>query len=403
MATSARVAAAQDHGRSRQARERRALRLLGVPLLLVVVIPSFSAGPHVAAHGPGLVVGVALVALIGAFAIVLAEAPRLDDGGARSSVATVPALLTMAAAGVALSARQPSGTGQLALALVSWIAGSRLPLRSGAALVAAATAANLVALAADASLPATAISSSILLAVLLFLMARTYRGAQEDRERAEVAAAELEDARERELESAAVAERSRIARELHDVLAHSLSGLSLQLEGARMTAEREGASPRLVTTLVRCRRLAGQGLEEARRAVRALRGDEVPGMAALEELVAGFRDAGLDVALTVHGELGELRPEASLALYRAAQEALTNVARHSGGARADVELRVGAGAVRLVVTDSGDQGQPLDPALAGAGSGYGLSAMRERARLLGGSVEAGPIDGGFRVELQLPA
>jgi signal transduction histidine kinase len=137
--------------------------------------------------------------------------------------------------------------------------------------------------------------------------------------------------------------------------------------------------------------------------VRALRGDEVPGMAELDELVAGFRDAGLDVALTVHGELGDLRPEASLALYRAAQEALTNVARHSGGARADVELRVGAGAVRLVVTDSGDHGQPLDPALAGAGSGYGLSAMRERARLLGGSVEAGPIDGGFRVELQLPA
>ena len=105
----------------------------------------------------------------------------------------------------------------------------------------------------------------MLLAALLFAIARIYRRAEDDRERAEIATAELEDARERELESAAIAERGRMARELHDVLAHSLSGLSLQLEGARLVAEHERVSPELQETLSRSRRLASEGLEEAKR------------------------------------------------------------------------------------------------------------------------------------------
>src|SRR3954451_17563456 len=212
MPTSARVAAARDVARVRQTRERRALRLLGLPLLAVVVVPSLTAQPAVAAHGRGLIGATALVCLVGAFAFVLVQAPRLDRLERRSSVSTVLSLVAMAAAGVTLSARQASGTGQLALALVAWLAGSRLSLRAGAALVVAATAASVVALAADASLPATAVSSSLLLAVLLFLMARIYRGAQADRERAEVAAAELADARERELRSAGITERRRAGR-----------------------------------------------------------------------------------------------------------------------------------------------------------------------------------------------
>jgi signal transduction histidine kinase len=398
MATSARVAAVLARARGRQSRERRALRLLSIPLLLVVVIPSLTARPKVSTSGPGLTVALALLALIASFAVVVVRAPRLDRGEG-GLLPTVLALLAMAGAGVVLSARQPSGTGQLALSMVAWVAGARLPLRAGAALVALATAATVVALAAKTSLPATAVSSSLLLAALLFLMARLFRRAQADRERAEIAAAELEDARERELQSAAVAERSRIARELHDVLAHSLSGLSVQLEAARLTADQEGASARLVEILSRSRRLAAQGLQDARRAVRALRGESMPGIGELADLVEGFRNTGLDIRLTVRGERRELPPEAGLAIYRAAQEALTNVTRHSGAARADVELCLSDGVVRLVVTD---QGGDRAPVLADAGSGYGLSAMRERAELLGGRVEAGATDGGFRVELELP-
>jgi signal transduction histidine kinase len=402
MEQSARVAAVVARGRVRQARERRALRLLGLPLLLVVVIPSLAARPRVATHGAGLVVGLAVIVLVASFAVVVARAPRLDRGEG-GLAPTVSATIVMAAAGVVLIARQPAGTGELALSLVAWVAGSRLPLRAGVALVAVAAGASAVAYAAAGSHPVTGIGSTLLLAALLFLMARLYRRAEADRERAEVAAAALEDARERELQMAAIAERSRIARELHDVLAHSLSGLSLQLEAARLTAEREGAGARLVETLARCRRLAAQGLEDARRAVRALRGDDVPGVAELADLVEGFRQTGLDIGFTVHGDRRDVSPEAGLAVYRAAQEALTNVARHSGAGHADVELRLGDGRLLLVVTDDGGGRGPASPALALAGSGYGLSAMRERAELLGGRVAAGPVDGGFRVELELPA
>lgn len=402
MEPSARVAAVRALAEARRSRERRALRLLGIPLLAVVVIPSLSAHPAASLHGRGLVVAAALVVLVGSFALAVARAPRLDRGGA-ALAPTVLALVTMAGAGVALTARQPSGTGQLALALVAWVAGARLPVRGGVALVTAATAGTVAALAATAPRTVTAATSSVLLAVLLFLMARLYRRAQEDRERAEVAAAELEDARERELRSAEVAERGRIARELHDVLAHSLSGLTLQLEAARLTAERQDGGDELLERLGRCRRLARQGLEDAKRAVRTLRGEPLPGVAQLEELVEEFREGGLDIRLRVEGDDARVSPEAGLALYRAAQEALTNVTRHSGAARVEVRMSIGAGEVRLVVTDDGAGRALADPALAAAGSGYGLSAMRERAELLGGTVVAGPSGGGFRVELELPA
>src|SRR5207248_11196205 len=131
-------------------------------------------------------------------------------------------------------------------------------------------------LAIKADHPVTSIASTGLLVALLFLMARMYQRAQDDRERAEVTAAQLKDARERELRSAALAERARIARDLHDVLAHSLSGLSLQLESARLLAEREGAGEPLLQTLARSRRLAADGVDEARRAERALQDDANP-------------------------------------------------------------------------------------------------------------------------------
>jgi len=392
---SPRVAAALERSHARQTRERRALRALGLPLLLVVVLPSVSSHPDAA-------VAVALAALIGAFSFIIARAAGLDRGE-RELAPTVIALLVMTAASVVLITRQPNGTGELGVSLVAWVAGSRLSLRLGIALVAAATAAAVVAVATTNGETTGGVTSSILLASLLFLMARLFRQAQVDRERAELAAAELEDAREREVRSAAVAERSRIARELHDVLAHSLSGLTLQLEGARLTAEQEGSSERLREMLARSHRLAGDGLREARRAVRTLRGEDMPGLGQLSELVEGFRQAGLDVELRIDGERSGVAAEAGLTVYRAVQEALTNVARHSGAGHASVDVRVDGGMVRLVVTDDGAGSGAPSPELAAAGSGYGLSAMRERAELLGGTVQAGPADGGFRVELALPS
>jgi signal transduction histidine kinase len=289
------------------------------------------------------------------------------------------------------------------VSLVAWIAGGRLPLRTGLAAVVSVGVAATVAVGLRTAHPVESIATTGLLVALLFLMARLYRRAQGDRERAEAAAAELAAARERELRAAALGERARIARELHDVLAHSLSGLSLQLEGARVMADREPVSPELRDVLARSRRLAADGVEEARRAVRALQGEATPGLDDLPGLVAGFRHEEARAELLVEGEPRPVAGDAGLALYRAAQEALTNVARHSGADRVTLTLVYDTDHVRLVVSDNGAGRRPSLPALAAAGTGYGLSAMRERVALLGGTVDAGATTEGFRVALELPA
>lgn len=377
------------------------MRALALPLLLVVTVPSLTVRPQPALHGDGLAVTLGLLAVVGSFVAVVRRAARLDayGGGERQTLAL---LVLMGAGGVALIVAQPTGTGELGVSLVAWVAGGRLRLRTGLALVVAVGIAATVAVGLRTVHPVESITTTGLLVALLFLMARLYRRAQADRERAEAAVAELAAAREGELRGAALGERARIARELHDVLAHSLSGLSLQLEGARLMAEREPASPELREVLARSRRLAADGVEEARRAVRALRGDAMLDLDDLPALVRDSAHDGLRVDLLVEGEPRPVSPEAGLAVYRAAQEALTNVARHTGADRATVALVYRSQRLELVVSDNGAGRVPALPALATAGTGYGLSAMRERVALLGGTVDAGPTDEGFRIALELP-
>ena len=185
---------------------------------------------------------------------------------------------------------------------------------------------------------------------------------------------------------------------MHDVLAHSLSALALQLEGARLLAVGRGADPEVVAAVERGHHLAAEGLGEARAAIGALRGDEMPGPERLRTLAEGFGDACI---LTVTGAPRPIPSEARLAIYRTAQEALTNVARHSEAERVELRLAYEPGGTRLEVEDSGP-GVPV-PAGGSAGGGYGLTGMRERAELLGGRLEVGPTPRGFRVELWLPA
>jgi signal transduction histidine kinase len=136
--------------------------------------------------------------------------------------------------------------------------------------------------------------------------------------------------------------------------------------------------------------------------IAAARGDELPGPERLEALAGAFGDqSGLAVAVEVHGEPRELAPDARLAVYRTAQEALTNVRRHAAAERVRVSLDYLPDSTVLVVEDHGALGTPpVAPALAG--SGYGLTGMRERAKLLGGELLASPTGTGFRVELRLP-
>jgi signal transduction histidine kinase len=279
-----------------------------------------------------------------------------------------------------------------------------LRLRTAAGIVAAMTGVWFVHQLAHTSSPFFSwVGVAFNVGFLVFGFGAMYalRRLRDERFRVSQLLAELEASREREVEAARVGERARLARDIHDVLAHSLTALIVQLDGARMLLTRERASEEVVGSVLRARHLAQEGLDETRRAVGTLRGDRVPGAAMLPRLVADFeRDSGLACAYRVDGEPLELVSEAQLALYRTAQEALTNVRKHARADRVEVILRYGDGGAELTVDDNG---LPLASSTNGAYAGYGLEGMRERAELLGGSLEAGPRDGGFRVRLWLPA
>jgi signal transduction histidine kinase len=305
---------------------------------------------------------------------------------------------------------------------------------------AAAVTAGLATATALTQRPAVPSALTVtLVCVLLGVTGQFIRRSREAQDQTELLLAQLQDAREAEAAAVALAERSRIAGELHDVLAHSLSALALQLQGARKLTEAEPASPRLRAALARSAELARAGLAEARQAVGALRGDRLPSVAQLGALVSDFRrDTGTDVTLQVEGAPRALPAEADLALYRGAQEALTNIARYAPGAAASVKVRyapertvltvenrprpVTAGEARPDGSPAGGEarpdgspaggpgpdaslargnGPPAAP-LAGAGGGHGLAAMRERAQRAGGSAAAGPTAGGWLVEVEVP-
>ncbi len=195
-------------------------------------------------------------------------------------------------------------------------------------------------------------------------------------------------------------ERLRIARELHDVLAHSISVINVQAGVGLALLDSDPEQAR--TALSTIKAASKEALGEVRQVLDTLRtpGDAprapAPGLDRLPELVEQAASAGLSVE--VEGESRPLPPGADLAAFRIVQEALTNVVRHSGSRHARVHLDHGAGALRLRIDDDG----PATGADAG-GSGNGLAGMRERAAALGGTIEAGPRDdGGFRVLAVLP-
>ncbi|MER5848765.1 histidine kinase [Streptomyces sp. NPDC002012] len=206
-------------------------------------------------------------------------------------------------------------------------------------------------------------------------------------------------ARAAEAETAALDERARIAREIHDVLAHSLSAQLVHLEAARLLIEREPAGEfrdRVLERVVAARSMAREGLAETRQALSALRGEVSPVEDFLRQLVAAE-----PAEVSVSGEQRTLTAEASQTVRRVAQEALTNVRKHAPGARVLVRLEYLPDEIALEVRDSGGHGHEEE--LAVSGSGYGLLGMRERAELMGGTLEAGPGEEGFVVSLRVPA
>ncbi|SEN37607.1 sensor histidine kinase [Actinacidiphila rubida] len=204
-------------------------------------------------------------------------------------------------------------------------------------------------------------------------------------------------ARAAEAESATLAERARIAREIHDVLAHSLSAQTVHLEATRLLVERGADREMVLERIVAARRMAREGLAETRQALSALRGEMAPVEEFLRELIAAE-----GARLEVKGESRGLAPEAGLAVRRVAQEAMTNVRKHAPGARVALRLEYRPEEVELEFRDYGGK-TPVDNSLGASGAGYGLRGMRERAELLGGALDAGPVEEGFVVRLRVPA
>jgi signal transduction histidine kinase len=217
-------------------------------------------------------------------------------------------------------------------------------------------------------------------------------------------AARLEFERDQEGRLGAAAERARIAREMHDIVSHNLTVMIGLADGA--TYALQSAPEAAGSAMQRVSATGRQALAEMRRLLGVLRDDPAaepfepqPGLDRLDELLARVEAAGIPVSIAIEGDPHELSGGVQLAVFRVAQEALTNALKHaSRPATARLALRIAGGRVELTVTNTG-----LEAAAPGAG-GRGLRGMRERAAAYGGTLEAGPLpDGGWRVHLSVAA
>jgi signal transduction histidine kinase len=316
--------------------------------------------------------------------------------------ATAALLSATAALSGLLSSYRVTAAGLIALAVLYGVAGRRRPLTTAATLV--------LPFVLYAALPlsnARPGGKSFALVLLAVTALATAAGAalqlRDERRRhdatAQSAAASL-------MEYAARGERARIARELHDVVAHHITMIALQAEAARLATPglpAEGA--RRLTAIGGTARTA---LTEMRRLLGVLREDvdepetlrPQPGLRQLTTLLDEVRDAGTGggVRLIVSGSVGPLDPGLELTAYRIVQEALTNARRHAPGAAVDVELRYSGDDLVVRIYDNGPGPTPSEGL-----NGHGLAGMRERAAMVGGRVTAGPAPGaGFVVEAVLP-
>ncbi len=294
-----------------------------------------------------------------------------------------------------------------AVLVTLYTVGSRLPRRPALTLLGVVEAALAVLL-----LPgSTGLATWLLYAAILFGawflgdVTRQWRDAATAHARR---ATELEQARNELARLAVTAERVRIARELHDVVAHSMSVIAMHAGSGRLAADRDPAAARRALEVVE--RSSRDALAEMRRLVTVLRDTDAVGPALapaaglrdVHRLVAEVAAAGVTVEVHTEGDLERVPDGVSLAAYRIVQEALTNVVRHASPGQAHLSVRIGDGEVVLEVTDDGATGTAARET-ASASAGHGTIGMRERAALYGGELTAGPRpEGGWRVAARLP-
>jgi signal transduction histidine kinase len=372
------------------------IRLAGLVLIVVSVL---NAHHHPAGHGRGLLVAVLLTACTIAW-LWWTVRPMTDR--------LTPDLWVLAGAGGLLCAAAPGSAASAFVFIAIAAAGIRAEL---------AHAARVAVLGAAALAVGDVIYNDVGVALLAYtlgfaatlLAASNSRQSVERAEQAELLLAQSQRSHEEQLRAARLAESTRIAREIHDVLAHALAGLTIQLEATAALVEQGADADAVLARVRRAHELARDGLRETRLAVGALRGDTGSAPAGIEALVAEYRTgAGAPAELILDGDRERLAGPTGQAVLRVVQEALTNVRKHAPGAAVSVAVHAGTQPDEELVVIIEDR--PTAPSLAAAstslassGGGYGLEGMRERARGLGGTVSAGAAGDGWRVELRLPA
>ena len=241
-----------------------------------------------------------------------------------------------------------------------------------------------------------------LLIVAGLLFGRNRRAYRVQAEQSAALLAQYEQLRAEQRRADVLDERTRIAREIHDVLAHSLGALGIQIQTAKAVLTDHRDVDRAVEVLTTAQRMAADGLAETRRAVHALRVDTLPLAEELAGVVETHRQRyHVPVTFETSGAARTLPPEASLALLRTAQEALVNTAKHASGQQVTIRLDYAERDVRLTVVNhlNGTHVAGTEPGRAG---GYGLTGMRERLRLLNGTLLAGPREQEWTVTAELP-
>ena len=378
----------------------RVIDIVRAVLLLVVIITVSAARPQPGTDGVrGAAIAVTLGLSVAAWIVWMLAGSRrwMMVGG----------LVVMGAAGGALAGLSPNSAAVVVGCAAAFGAGVWLRVEVSLGIVAETVATFLVA-ALITGAPAGVLLRSLLAFAGCWSVSLTRREYLVRAQQAEHTLAETRRAREAEMQAAALAERARIARDIHDVLAHSLAAVSVNLQAAEglLSASTLPADNPELTKAIECIDRAGtltrEGLAAARRAVLALRDDAAPLPDQLSSLADQYRVVGdLAVDFTVTGEPRPLSEAASLVAYRTAQEGLTNARKHAPGQ--PVALGLGFEAAQITVSVA----NPLPPTgtkapLAAAGAGAGLTGLRERAALAGGALEAGPADGTWRVCLKIP-
>lgn len=372
---------------------QRAVNFAARVILIVVV----GVVVFIARWPGGAYVAVEIAALVVAAGVLAVWVPTDWRKPAPTYMALRPYALMATAVSCGAASATPAGRVFNVLSFLAAVAaGSDLDLGMGLTVTGLGIVATVVmGLATGADATVTMAYSAV--QALAFVFGRNLQANR-------VHAQQADQLREEQARTATLDERNRIAREIHDVLAHSIGALGLQIQLARAVLAEQHDEARAVDVLAQAQRMANDGLSETRRAIRALRGETLPLADGLATLSADHqRRHDTQVTFEVSGDVRPLPPDAQLAITRTAQEALVNSAKHAPGQPVEMHLDYAGTNTSLTIRNRlGGNGHTHKPQLATANGHYGLAGLRERLLLIRGTLSADSNGGEWVVTARVP-